>query len=149
MGVGDGDRVALVLTNGVPFVVTYLAVLGLGGVIVPLNPTSPAPELENQIATVGATVVVIDRSCTATWADVDAAAVPTVTAVVTTDPNAAGDPDAGELVPFDRLLESDPVERVDVDADHLAALLFTSGTAGAPRRRCSPTATCVPTTNRA
>jgi len=133
LGVGDGDRVALVLTNGVPFVVTYLAVLGLGGVIVPLNPTSPAPELENQIATVGATVVVIDRSCTATWADVDAAAVPTVTAVVTTDPNAAGDPDAGELVPFDRLLESDPVERVDVDADHLAALLFTSGTAGAPR----------------
>ena len=65
LGVGDGDRVALVLTNGVPFVVTYLAVLGLGGVIVPLNPTSPAPELENQIATVGATVVVIVCSDTA------------------------------------------------------------------------------------
>ena len=128
LGVGDGARVALVLTNGVPFVVTYLAVLGLGGVIVPLNPTSPAPELEHQIATVGATVVVIDRSCSATWAHVDAAAVPTVTAVVTTDPD-AGD----ELIPFDRLLESEPVERVDVEADHLAALLFTSGTAGSPR----------------
>jgi long-chain acyl-CoA synthetase len=128
LGVGDGARVALVLTNGVPFVVTYLAVLGLGGVIVPLNPTSPAPELEHQIATVGATVVVIDRSCSATWAHVDAAAVPTVTAVVTTDPD-AGD----ELIPFERLLESEPVERVDVEADHLAALLFTSGTAGSPR----------------
>ena len=129
LGVGDGDRVALVLTNGVPFVVTYLAVLGLGGVIVPLNPTSPAPELEEEISTVGATVVVIDRSCTATWANVDAAAVPTVTAVVTTDPDAAG----AELISFDKLLESEPVERVDVEADHLAALLFTSGTAGSPK----------------
>ena len=33
---------------------SYLAVLGLGAVIVPLNPTSPAPELEEQISTVGA-----------------------------------------------------------------------------------------------
>ncbi len=130
LGVGDGDRVALVLTNGVPFVVAYLAALGLGAAVVPLNPTSPAPELAQQIATVGATLVVIDRSCTATWANVDAAAVPTVTGVVTTDPAAAGD---SELIPFERLLESEPVERLDVDADHLAVLLFTSGTAGAPR----------------
>ncbi len=128
LGVGDGDRVALVLTNGVPFVVSYLAALGLGAVVVPLNPTSPAPELERQIATVGATLVVIDRSCTATWANVDAAAVPTVTAAVTTDPEGPDD-----LIPFERLLESEPVERLDVEADHLAALLFTSGTAGAPR----------------
>ena len=117
LGVGDGDRVALVLTNGVPFVVAYLAALGLGAAVVPLNPTSPAPELAQQIATVGATLVVIDRSCTATWANVDAAAVPTVTGVVTTDPAAAGD---SELIPFERLLESEPVERLDVDADHLA-----------------------------
>ena len=116
------------LTNGVPFVVSYLAALGLGAVVVPLNPTSPAPELERQIATVGATLVVIDRSCTATWANVDAAAVPTVTAAVTTDPEGPDD-----LIPFERLLESEPVERLDVEADHLAALLFTSGTAGAPR----------------
>ena len=67
-----GDRVALVLTNGVPFVVTYLAVLGLGGVIVPLNPTSPAPELEAPDRRGRRkVVVVIDRSCAATWAHVD------------------------------------------------------------------------------
>ena len=130
LGVGDGDRVALILTNGVPFVVAYLAALGLGAVTVPLNPTSPAPELEREIAAVGANLVVIDRSCTATWANVDAAAVPTVTHVVTTDPAATED-DA--LVCFDRLLESEPVPRADVGTDHLAALLFTSGTAGAPR----------------
>jgi long-chain acyl-CoA synthetase len=130
LGVGDGHRVALVLTNGVPFVVTYLAALGLGAVAVPLNPTSPAPELESEITTVGATVVVIDRSVSATWAAVDPEAVPTVTTVVTTDPAAPAD---SELVPFDRLLEAEPVGRTDVEPDHLAALLFTSGTAGAPR----------------
>ena len=131
LGVADGDRVALVLTNGVPFVVAYLAVLGLGAVAAPLNPTSPAPELEREIASVGATVVLIDRSCTAIWKNVDAAAIPTVAHVVTTDPAAVSD--GGALIPFDRLLEADPVERVDVGSDHLAALLFTSGTAGAPR----------------
>ena len=45
LGVGDGDRVAIVAGNGIPFVVAYLAAAGLGAVTVPLNPASPAPEL--------------------------------------------------------------------------------------------------------
>ena len=48
-------------SNGVPFVVVYLAALGLGAVTVPLNPTSPAPELQCEIAVVGAKVVVVER----------------------------------------------------------------------------------------
>ena len=36
-------------------------------------------------------------------------------------------------VPFDELLAADPLPVAGVAPDHLAALLFTSGTAGAPR----------------
>ena len=43
LGVGAGDRVALLLGNSPHFVVSYLATIGLGGVVVPLNPTSPGP----------------------------------------------------------------------------------------------------------
>ena len=43
LGVGRGDRVALLCGNGRYFVDAYLAVLGLGAVAVPLNPTSPPP----------------------------------------------------------------------------------------------------------
>ena len=41
--------------------------LGLGAVAVPLNPTSPAPELARELAAVGATVVVVDPSAAAAW----------------------------------------------------------------------------------
>ena len=65
-GVESGDRVALLCSNGVHFVVVYLAALGLGAVTVPLNPTSPAPELQSQIAIVGAKVVVVERASAVT-----------------------------------------------------------------------------------
>ena len=137
LGVESGDRVALLCSNGVHFVVVYFAALGLGAVTVPLNPASPAPELQNEIAVVRAKVVVVERSSAVTWAGVDRAAVPSVEYVVTTDP-AASHPSAnaassGEFVPFEQLLTSEPVPRLDVTPDHLAVMIFTSGTAGAPR----------------
>jgi long-chain acyl-CoA synthetase len=57
-GVRPGDRVGLVAENNPTFVVAYLATLGLGAVAVPLNPGSPATELDRELATVGAEVVV-------------------------------------------------------------------------------------------
>jgi long-chain acyl-CoA synthetase len=134
LGVGPGDRVALVCSNGVPFVVVYLAALGLGAVTVPLNPTSPAPELECEISVVGAKVVVVERASAVTWAGVDRGAVPSVEAVITTDP-AASHPTAArsDLIPFERILANAPAGRIEVSDDHLAVLIFTSGTAGAPR----------------
>src|SRR3954452_15995929 len=64
LGVRPGDRVALVVGNTREFVVGYLAVLGAGGVVVPLNPESPAAELDHQRTVTGATV-------TLTAADID------------------------------------------------------------------------------
>ena len=61
-GIAAGDRVVIVCSNGVPFVVAYLALLGIGAVAVPLNPTSPAGELAREIETVGAIGAVVDRS---------------------------------------------------------------------------------------
>jgi long-chain acyl-CoA synthetase len=106
----------------------YLAALGLGAVTVPLNPLSPSPELEREIGAVDAKAVVVEKVSAATWANVDRALTPTVKTVITADH------DAGEgEVSIDELLEAAPVPRIDVDDDHLAALMFTSGTAGAPR----------------
>jgi len=128
-GVGVDDRVAIVVGNSPHFVVAYLATIGLGAVAVPLNPASPGPELQSELAVVGARVVVIDKLGAANWEHVDRAAVPSIEVAVTTEPitGAAGD------VSFDDLLTSAPVDVVEVDDDHLAALMFTSGTAGSPR----------------
>lgn len=128
LGVGRGDRIALLCGNGHHFAICYLAALGIGAVTVPLNPLSPSPELERQIGDVDAKVVVVEKLSAATWANVDRARTPSVTTVVTAD----HEPVEGE-VSIDELLRMAPVPRIDVDDEHLAALMFTSGTAGAPR----------------
>jgi long-chain acyl-CoA synthetase len=129
LGVGQGDRVALLCGNGHYFVETYLAALGLGAAVVPLNPQSPAPEIEREIATVGAAIVMIEPAAAAAWAGVDAKVIESVRHVITTEPTEAGV--AG--LHFEALLAAEPTDIVEVESDALAALIFTSGTAGSPR----------------
>jgi long-chain acyl-CoA synthetase len=56
-GVKAGDRVAVVGPNRIELVEAYLAVLGVGAVVVPLNPQSPPAELERERRAVGVTEV--------------------------------------------------------------------------------------------
>ncbi len=129
LGVGKGDRVALLCSNGRYFVDLYLAVLGLGAVTVPLNPASPAPEIEREVLTVGATVVVVEPQAAGAWAQINRAHLPCVQHVVATEPGTVAGADSA----FDDLLGAQQVPTVEVDDDDLAALIFTSGTAGSPR----------------
>ena len=128
LGVGSGDRVALLCGNGLYFVETYLAILGLGAVVVPLNPQSPSPEIEQEIATVGASVVVVEPAAAAAWKGIDRQAVPSVRHVVATD---IGGMEAETS--FADLVAAAPADLVEVQRDTLALLIFTSGTAGSPR----------------
>jgi long-chain acyl-CoA synthetase len=102
-GVAPGDRVAFALDNGTEFVVAYLAVLSAGAIAVPLNPASPAPELEGELAAVTPKLRI--------------GAVGGGIALDTLD-----DADAATI--------GAPLDRAD---DDLAALLFTAGTAGSPK----------------
>src|SRR5688500_11198101 len=101
LGVGDGDRVAIICGNGHPFVFAYLAVIGLGAVAAPLNPTSPAPELQRELSALAPVAVVVDRTASAAWAGVDRADIPSVRTVVTVDG------DAGDVA-LDDLLDAAP-----------------------------------------
>ena len=73
------------------------------------------------MATVAASVVVVEPAAAAAWNSIDRAAVPSVRHVIAADAD------------FDQLLSADAMDVVDVDPDDLAVLMFTSGTAGAPR----------------
>ncbi|MFC0006689.1 long-chain-fatty-acid--CoA ligase [Micromonospora siamensis] len=59
LGVGRGDRVALVLPNCPQHVVAFYAVLRLGAVVVEHNPLYTPQELEHQLADHGARVAVV------------------------------------------------------------------------------------------
>jgi long-chain acyl-CoA synthetase len=121
LGIGRGDRVAILCGNNRYFVVSYFAVIGLGAVAVPLNPASPSPELQAELAMVEPAGIVVGPSGAASWAGVDRASLPTLRVVVTAETE------------FDDLLSAEPVGPVDVEPDEPAVLLFTSGTAGHPR----------------
>ncbi len=129
LGVGKGDRIALLLGNGRYFVDMYFAALGLGAVTVPLNPSSPAPEIERELRTVEAKVVVIEPAAAQAWANIRREALATIEHVICTEPGTVSGADSS----FGDLLAGDPTPVVDVDPDDLAALIFTSGTAGSPR----------------
>ena len=105
-GVRPGDRVAVVSENDPDFVVACLATLGVGGVLVPLNPQSPRAEIDPQLTDVGATLVLVG----AAGQRLQIAASRSVADL------------AGEPAPV--------VDRAPGD---LAVLAFTSGTAGAPK----------------
>ena len=128
LGIGTGDRVGLLCGNGTHFVESYLAVLGLGAVVVPMNPQSPSPEIEQEITAVGACAIVVEPAAAASWNGVGHEAKRSVRTVITIE---QGSIDGA--VSFDDLLEADPLEVVDVEPGTLALLIFTSGTAGSPR----------------
>ena len=128
-GIEPDDRVAIVCANNWYFVVSYLAILGVGAVAVPLNPLSPPRELERELAAVGARGLVVGPSGTATAAALDRAAIPSLEVVIQSEGHDAGD---GALA-LDDLLAAAPAPVVERTADDLAVLMFTSGTADSPK----------------
>jgi len=126
LGVVEGDRVVLACGNDDHFAVALLAIVGLGAIAVPLNPTSPAPELERQLAAVTPIGAVVGPTAAATWPSIAPAVTAGVTVVIAT----AGHDLEGAHT-FDAMLEASPRPAVDRAEDDLALLMFTSGTAGA------------------
>jgi long-chain acyl-CoA synthetase len=128
LGLAAGDRVGIVAANNWYFVVSYLAVLGAGGVAVPMNPSSPVPELQRQLRAIDARVVIAGPSATGTVGGLDRSALPLLEHVVA----ATGGAIPGAIL-LDDLVAADPTPILDRGADDLAVLVFTSGTAGAPK----------------
>ena len=116
-GVAPGDRVAILAANNWYFVSAYLAVLGVGAIAVPLNPQSPAAEVERELVATGVKLALVGPAGRRVADAVDRGALP----------DYEGDVDVADL------LAAEPAPLVDRAPDDVAVLLFTSGTAGAPR----------------
>ncbi|HEV2368625.1 MAG TPA: AMP-binding protein [Acidimicrobiales bacterium] len=132
LGVAPGDRVALGLANDWPFVVTYLAVLGVGAVAVPVDPSLPSTALHSELVMVRPAAVVVGPpggahvgGALAELRD-DAGRPPRRVA-------APGAEDCPDATPLADLLGAAPVPLAERRPDDPAVLVFTAGTAGSPK----------------
>ena len=127
LGLEPGDRVALLAANNWFFVVGYLAVLGAGGVAVPLNPGSPSAELSHQLREVGTKIAIVGPSSRMAAEGIDPTELGVAHLVAT---EGSGLQNA---VSLEGLFTGAEAPVVDREADDLALLMFTAGTGGAPK----------------
>ena len=71
-------------------------------VAVPLNPVSPGPEIERELAAVGPVAVIVGPVAAPAWADVDRAALPTVHTVVVAEGSLTGAVSLDDLLAHER-----------------------------------------------
>ena len=128
LGIDPGDRIGIICANNWYFVASYLAILGAGAVAVPLNPLSPARELERELAAVGARAMLVGPAGRATADAIDRSRLPALEFVV----HSEGVSEEGAIL-LDDLIQTPPLPIVPRDPDDLAVLMFTSGTAGSPK----------------
>lgn len=130
LGVGRGDRVALVSANVPEWVITWWACSILGAVVVPLNAWWKTEELEFGIVDSGSKVLIADERRIALVRDrlTEMRELAHVFCI--------GDPGAHPVRPFSELVDDDGdpgMPTNHVEEDDLLAILYTSGTTGQPK----------------
>jgi long-chain acyl-CoA synthetase len=127
-GVRKGDRVALMLMNGLEFAASFFALARLGAITVPLNTALKGEELAFQVADSGAAVLIVEPKFHQLMAGVSSGVKGVKHIFVTGDETPAGTVAFSELL---RERQSPPEVRVD-EMDS-AVIMYTSGTTGTPK----------------
>lgn len=124
-GIGPGDRIAMLLGNGVPFVLTLFAAARLGAIAVPMSIRQQRPEIAFALADCGARALVHEPDL--------ATRLPSPGEV----PELRLRVSAGACAGSERLatlLDEDGVAvPAPVDEEDVAVILYTSGTTGRPK----------------
>ena len=136
LGIGRGDRVALVLPQRPETAVAHVAVAQLGAVAMPLSMLFGPEALEYRLDDSGARLAIVDAGALAGVASVRARcrALGTVIGVGGEVDAPAGAAD----LDWARLPAGPALEPVDTAADDPAVLIYTSGTTGPPKGALIP-----------
>ena len=150
IGVGTGDRVALICETRPEWMVADLAVLTAGALTVPIYPTLPAERIRFILGDAGASVVVASDEEQAAKVRAVRAQLPDLKTIVVidtetsrgeTDGSSAEEPSFAEIERrgHHRLMQEEGLAREFKEAasaiadDQLATIIYTSGTTGDPK----------------
>jgi long-chain acyl-CoA synthetase len=136
LGVKAGDRVAILADNGPPWVVFDQAVMGLGGIVVPLYTTSGAEETIQILNDSGARLAAVQgEALTRKLLDLKPS-LNSLESLVMLDPNSATAASAAvgmRLIAAAELASHGQSSAIEGSRDDLATLIYTSGTTGPPK----------------
>ncbi len=125
LGVQPGDRIALLLSNRIEFVLSLLAATRLGAVTVPLSIREQTPGLHYMLEHCGAAMLVHDAALHSVLPD--AASLPDLKWRVSFD-------GCADALDFHGLLADTPLTSAAlVDEEDTVVILYTSGTTGRPK----------------
>ncbi len=133
LGVKQGDKVCVLMTNRPEFVISYYAIARIGAVISPMNPSYKEREIEYQVTNSEAVAIIVQNEL---FPLVEAVheMLPNVRHVITVG---TGDPNgAMKFERFSELIKSQqasPPPPVGIDWTDLVALPYSSGTTGLPK----------------
>jgi long-chain acyl-CoA synthetase len=136
-GIGPGDAVALVLANDPWFVVSWHAVTGLGGIVVPVNPAFKQDEIEFTFRQCDIRAVISDERTAGVCERIVAGFDRPVEVIPTTAAH-------GQALTLDMLIEGhDPARLEPRSPDEVYLYQFSSGSTGRPKRVPRTHAQCV------
>ena len=133
LGLGKGDRVALLLPNIPPFVYAYYAASYIGATAVPANPLLKPPELAyiwkdadiKAVITSSSLLPGVIQACKE---------LPNLSHVISVSDHNEFQSEVPGLISFEALLSKrHKLECVDIDENDCAVIIYTSGTTGHPK----------------
>jgi long-chain acyl-CoA synthetase len=139
LGIGRGERVALVAENRPEWVIADFAIMSAGAITVPAYVTNTVEDHRHVFATSGACAVIVSKPGLAARVLAAANQVDTVHTVIAIEPT-AGQASAVDILSWDEVLtrggeqpENISKQVAELAPDDLACLIFTSGTGGVPK----------------
>ena len=126
LGMGDGERVAMLATNGQSYIEFYFAVLWGGGVIVPINSRFALPEMVDQALDASPVILIVD----ATFGGIGVQLKEAVTSITSLIYTGADPAPAGAIDYESALAAARPIDDRMRGGDDLACIFYTGGTTG-------------------
>ena len=139
LGIGRGDRVALISENRPEWLIADLAIMSAGAITVPAYVTNTVEDHCHILANSGARAVIVSKPTLSARVLAAANQVDTVHTVIAME-RATGQASAVDLLSWDTML-ADGAKRADdaaqtvaaIEPDDIACLIYTSGTGGTPK----------------